>query len=251
MGVRLRRQAVVLVGPLLLAGALLLAACGGDDSGASAPTSSAPTEVLTAEQLADLLVTPADLDGDWQTDESPFGDWPNGEPGVVPEDPEAELPTPSFCEEASAEAWAAADLQWQAFTQLIDYPDATTEGVGHGLIVSVGLLSGDAAELEARFADLHDGVTACLGGPTDLGYAIWTSEELDLGDVGDEGIASHDVFVGEDGSQTSTYSVAIVRRGTILMYINLMEFAQGAETEALLSNSDIQYILIAASAKLP
>gem|GEM_PF-6152455 len=170
---------------------------GGGAPGGSGPAGLAPTEVLTAVQLANLLVTPADLDDHWQTDDTPFGDRPNGQRGVVLEDPVAQLPTPAFCEDASAEAWAA-NLQWQAFTQLIEYLDVlTSERAGHGLVVQEGLLSSHA---------LRDDVAACFGGPTDLGYATWTSKEPDLGDVGDDRNASRDVLVGHDGRQTSSRS---------------------------------------------
>lgn len=228
----------------LAAVAVTLAACGG---GAEPPT---------AEVLAKALVVPEDLEGDWLPDES-FAEWPDGKPGVIPEDQRGMMPTIEFCEGAGeASVAAAADLTWQAFTQLnMDLPEVSGAGAGNpGNMVAVqeSLLAGDAADIEATFTALRDGVTACFGGPTESEDGSYTSAELAVGDLGDDRIASRDVLLQADGAEVAwTNNTALVRKGAVLMGVNVIEVVLGADTQPVLTEENVQAILTTIADKLP
>ena len=71
----------------------------------------------TPEQLASVLVTEDDFDGEWTVNVPP--DAEDGVSGVVPAEQQEMLPRIDFCDKASEESRAAAKaLRWQAFRQL-------------------------------------------------------------------------------------------------------------------------------------
>jgi len=236
--------------------AVTLAACGGggaDDEGGGGAAGAVPA----AEVLADLLVTPEDLDSDWLLDEA-FTEWPDGRPGVIPEDQLGMMPTVEFCDAASDESRAAAaELRWQVFTQLnMDVPGITRSGegqVGNMVAVQEYMLAGEVADIEAAFAALKDGVSACVGVPTEIeGEGTYTSELLDVGDIGDDRIATRDVLEQGEGESVVlwTSNNVFARTGTILWSVNIIELVGGAETEAVLDAEEIQAIIDTAAGKI-
>lgn len=168
----LPRQAVMVA---LVVGALV--ACSGDGGDQPTPpassgqvtTSGPPTppatspgasqQVPTSSDLVGYLVVPADLGVDWSQWEG-FAAWPDGAPGVIPDDQRLLLPRLPMCPGAGAQTVElAANLQWQAFTQL---HQATPDQFANMVVVQQLLLADEPDKTAATFAALRDGLTSCL-----------------------------------------------------------------------------------------
>lgn len=261
MRLNICREAAVSVGRVLgvtatTALALTLAACGSADGGGDGGGGDAAGAVPAAEVLADLLVTPEDLEGDWLLDEA-FAEWPDGQPGVIPQDQQGMMPTIDLCDAASEESRAAAEgLEWQVFTQLnMDIPEITrtAEGqVGNMVAVQEYMLAGEVSDIEATFAALRDGIDACIDVPTEMEEGTVTSERLDVGEIGDDRIATRTVLDDRSGGGVVlwTGNDAIVRIGTILWSVNVIELIAGADAEPVLDADEIQSIIDTAAEKI-
>lgn len=237
------------VAVLAAAAFLLLAAGGGcgSDNG-SLPTDGGAVPVASAEQLAGMLVTAGDLEGEWTPWER-FAEWPGGKPGVIPEDQRPLLPRIEPCAEAgAAAAEAARKLTWQAFTQLhLKGADPAKNMV----FVQEFLLAGDAAAIQSTFAALRDGMVACLGKQTETPDGeICTSQAAEVPAVGDDRIAERDLVDEPGGRATWDGRQALVRDGTVLMGVTVFEVMLGESTK-LLGVDDLDAILTAAARKLP
>lgn len=248
----MRRTWGVAVGTLTLA--IALAACGG--TGGAEEAGGAAGAVPADELLAELLLTTEDLDGDWVTD-SVFTEWPDGQPGVVPEDQRGRMPTIDLCDAASEESRAVAeDLEWQVFTQVnMDVPAVTrgTEGqTGNIVAVQEGMIANEVAVIETAFNALRDGLEACAGVPVEVEEGTVTSEVIDVGEAGDDRIAIRSEVEegGGGGVVVWTTNRVIGRTGTVLWYMNVMEIIAGEGTDAVLSPDSIREIISTAAEKI-
>lgn len=232
--------------------ACTLVGCAGQGDGDASPTTpadspaatSSTTTVPTADELAGLLVTPEDLGPDWSAWEG-FEAWPDGAPGVIPEDQRELVPTLELCPAAGEEAVAlAAELPWQAFTQLhqeTDDPFAT-------MVVAQELLLADEPERTAEtFATLRDGLSACLAASDD--WEIGRGESLEVPAVGEERYAER--TSGFDAEARRDARLVLVKDGAVLMAIRIDEVLISPDAEATLTPETVNTIVTAMADKLP
>lgn len=231
---------------------MTLVACAGGTTGGDETMGGAAGAVPAADLLAEMLLTPADVDGEWAPDEA-FAEWPNGQPGVIPDDQQGMMPTIDLCDAASEESRSAAEgLDWQVFTQLnLALPEIarTAEGqAGNMVAVQEYLLAHEVETVEATFKALRDGFEACV----DVSTEGVTSEFLDVGEVGDDRIAFRSVLQEGDGAGAVLWTVTDVvgRTGTVLWSLNVIEIVAGADTEPVLTAGDIQTVIATAAKKL-
>lgn len=249
--------------PLRLAIAALavstLLGCAGQGGGGAAPTTPAGTTttgtaapspggpVPSAADLAGHLVTPADLGSDWTLWEG-FADWPGGEPGVVPDDQRALLPKLELCPSAGEEAAAlAADLPWQAFTQLrqeTDDPFAT-------MVVAQELLLADEPDRTAQtFTTLRDGLTSCLTENQSSGdWEIGRTERLEVPAVGEDRYAERSSALDAEARRDSR--LVLVKDGAVLMAVRIDEVLISPDAEAGLPQETVDAVVTAMANKLP
>lgn len=209
--------------PLLLGGVIFaFVGCneGSDESTVtselSAPESTADLgQVPDAEQLAEMLLTDADLDGGWSV--NPWGlpptDWSSINFG---ESKFRQL----VCDDAPEDFRAAVhDLHWQAFVHLDDSADEN--------VVEELLWADEPDVAESFYATLEKGLDVCMRSSMDAEGAggVETWEALAVPEVGDERMAvliSHDTF----------QYVALVRDGPVLMYVYMTARPTADNTEA-------------------
>jgi PknH-like protein len=248
----------VLRSAMLVAAAttLLLAACGSDQD--SSPPGDSPSAgwsagtVPTAEQLASVLLTVDDLEGDWTSWEGPDAS-PTGVPGVVPEDQRGNLPTLEFCDRASdASVRAAEQLEWTAFRQLnLTTPDAPRE---HQVFVQEFLAAADPAETAATYDALRDGITACAGATTEYSDGVvGTSKKLRVPALGDAAIATREIVKEPSPRGAATWDLryVTVRDGPVLMSVQVGEVTVGDEVQTLINGPVLDDILTRIDRKLP
>ncbi len=160
--------------------------------GATSPGDGAtrPPVPPTAGELSSILITPAELGPEWSLWEG-FATWPDGQPGIIPEDQRALLPGIPLCAHAGEEALALAPtLRWEVFTQL---HRATPDPFATMVVAQQFLLADEPAAVERTFTVLRDGLTRCLtaypvslsflgDGPLELGEG-GHDVQLELGEV--------------------------------------------------------------------
>lgn len=241
-------------GAVLLGGAVLvLAACGGTGTDSASPSAAwAEGTVPTAEQLAAVLVTADDLEGQWEVPVPE--DAGAAVDGVVSEEQQEMLPSLELCDEASEESVAAAEgLRWQAFRQLQMTPEdpldmAGGDRSGHMIFLQEFLLADEPDQVEATFDALRDGLAACLG-PIEAGEeGPGMSEELAVPEVGDDryGVL---VSVEEAGGAGTWYlNNALVRSGPVLMLTDVVEITLGEGLDNELDREEIDALITAAAA---
>lgn len=249
--------------PLRLAIAALavgaLVGCAGQGGGGATPTSPAATSttapttpsptspVPSATELAGYLVTPADLGPDWAPWEG-FEAWPDGEPGVIPDDQRDLLPTPALCPSAGEEAIALAEgLPWQAFTQLHQETDTPFDT----MVVAQQLLLADEPERTTEtFTTLRDGLTSCLTENLSAGdWEIGRDERLEVPAVGEDRYAER--TSGFDGEARRDTRLVLVRDGSVLMAVRIDEVLISPDAEATLSPETVNDLLTTMADKLP
>ncbi len=213
---------------------LSMVGCGDDD---------AESEPPTAEELASRLVSVDDFEGDWTVDEGPEGtDVPLS--GVISEDQSDLLPTLELCEAASAESRAAAeDLRWMAFRQItlaVDDPiDPPTDREGHIVFAQEFLLSGETDEVEATFGLLRDGLESCLGDVPASEEGPGTAETMIVPDLGDDRIGTLTTIEEEGGWAEWRLHNVLVRQGSILMSVEVVDIRAGEGVEPWYSIEEV------------
>jgi hypothetical protein len=251
------RPLVVLVG----AAALVLCGCAGDGSESTSQPSSSPTAtwsagvVPTADQLASVLVTDGDYEGTWTVNVPP--DAQAGASGAVTEEQQAMLPRIVLCDRASAESRAAAEaLRWQAFRQLdqseedpLDMESGDREG--HMIFVQEFLASGDAAAIEATFTALRDGMRACQGAIPAGEEGPGMTEPMAIPDVGDDRYGDVTTLGEAGGGAYWLLHNSLVRQGTVLMDLQVVDIVMGEGVEPVYTTEDIGTFLTTAVGKLP
>lgn len=229
-----------LLGLAMLATAAVLAACG--DAGSTPPT---------AEQLATRLVTTTSFDGAWMIERGP-DDGSDMTSGVIPEDQRELLPSIELCDDATAEARAAADsLSWSAFRQMnldVDDPiNPPNDRSGHMVFVQQFLTSGDASELATTFELLHSGSEACFGAIPAGDEGPGTAEAMAVPAVGDErfGVLT---TMGEAGgwAEWRLHSF-FVRDGDVLMSFVVVDIRAGEGVEPYFTTDDLDRMITIAA----
>lgn len=253
---RNRRALVALTGAAIL----LLGACGGGGSETVSPSSSATPAwsqgaVPTAAQLASVLVTEDDYDGEWTVNVPEDAEMAIS--GVVTEAQQAMLPKIELCDKADEESRsAAAALRWQAFRQLdqseqdpIDM--ATGDRVGHMIFVQEFLLSGDPADVEATFNALRDGMRACLGAIPAGEEGPGTAEPMTIPEVGDDRYGDLTTLAEAGGNASWMLHNSLVRQGPVLMDLQVVDIVMGEGVQPAFTTEDIGTFLSTAVEKLP
>jgi hypothetical protein len=239
---------------------LLLAACGsdqdgtrpGDSPGAGSGSSWSAGAVPTAEQLASVLVTVDDLEGEWTSWEGPDAS-PTGVPGVVPEDQRGNLPRLEFCDKAGeASVQAAEQLRWAAFRQLnLTTPD---EPRSHQVFAQEFLLAGVPSEVASTYAALQAGIEACTGVTTEYGDGVvGHSRALEVPALGDASTGTHEIVEEPSPRGPATWDIrnVVVRDGAVLMSVQLGEVTVGKEIERVMDRATVDSIVTTIAQKLP
>lgn len=221
-----------------------VANCGSDEEATSPPT---------AERLAATLVSVDDYEGEWTVNVGPEGSV-DMSTGLVPDEAQGLLPGFELCDEASAEARAAAEaVRWKAFRQLdlalddpIDPPDRT----GHMVFLQEFLTSDEADEVNATFEMISDGMQACLGdvpvdeeGPASAG-------EMTLPDLGDDRYGVLLTVEEAGGNAEWRIHSALVRQGPVLALIQVVDIRAGEGVEPYYSIDDVGAMMQTAVDKL-
>lgn len=239
---------------------LLLGSCGGEGTTSASPSPGdrsawSQGDVPTAEQLASVLVTADDLDGEWAVNVPP--DEEAAISGVVSESQQEMLPKLEFCARASEESRSAADaLRWQAFRQLdqseadpIDM--AAGDRVGHLIFVQEYLMSGDPAEVQATFEALRDGMRACLGRIPAGEEGPGRAAPMTIPAVGDDRYGVLTTLEEAGGGAYWLLHNSVVRQGPVLMDLQVVDIVMGEGVEPAFTTEDIGAFLTTAVARLP
>lgn len=201
--------------------AALAAACGGTNE-----------SVRSAEELAEMLITPADLEGRWA--EPTMGEGDEIVSGVVTEEQREYLPTLDLCDAASAESRATAQgLAPLAFRQLdlsVDDPiEPPADREGHLVFVQEFLFSAAPETTETTFDSLVAGLRACLGDfPADE-EGPGRTEEYAIPAVGDDRYATLTTLEEAGGWAEWMIYNTFVREGAILMSFVIIDIRAGAD----------------------
>lgn len=211
---------------------LVLAGCTGGDStqdqpaAASTPVPTATQQVPDAQQLAEMLVTSDELDGEWSS--NPWGEPPTDRSSL------AFGTGPFLCGDAPSDSINAMNaLRWQAIRQL-DWPTA-------GRHIRQVLLADEPSATGALFADLRDGLEACVGSTeSDERGRSWVWESIATPDVGDDRIGVL-ISIREPGVDVAYLGhVVLVRDGPVVMYARIGENLYGAGAESGLADDEIR-----------
>jgi hypothetical protein len=248
------------LGALVSAAVLLLGACATDDatttSPATSPTPAWSQEVVpTPEQLASVLATEDDFDGEWTVNVPP--DAADGVSGVVPPEQQEMLPRLDLCDRASEESIAAVKaLRWQAFRQLdmteddpVDF--AAGDMSGHMNFVQEFLLADEPSQVESTFTALRDGSQACLGEIPAGEEGPGKVEQMNIPAVGDDRYGELLTMEEAGGGAQWRLHQVFVRDGSVLMFIDVAEIVAGEGTEPQFTTEDIDTFITTAVAKLP
>lgn len=239
---------------------LALGACSEDSSEPAAPSSSATPgwssgTVPTAEQLASVLVTVDDYDGEWTENLPPEAQ--GGTPGVVPEEQQEMLPRIELCGKAGAASRAAAEgLRWQAFRQLDQAEEdpidmAAGDRVGHMIFVQQFLTSDDPAETETTFDALRDGMQACQGRIPAGEEGPGKAEPMTVPEVGDDRYGELTTIEEAGGGAVWLLHNTLVRQGPVLMDLQVVDIVAGEGERPAFTSQDIDRFLTTAVGKLP
>ncbi len=234
---------------------LLLGSCGGGGTTSAPPSpsdgpASSQGAVPTSEQLASVLVTVDDLDGEWTVNVPP--DDEAAISGVVSEAQQGMLPRIEFCTRASDESQAAADaLRWQAFRQLDQSEEdpidmAAGDRVGHLIFVQEYLLAADPAEIATTFDALRDGMRACLGRIPAGEEGPGRAEPMTIPEVGDDRYAVLTTLAEAGGGATWLLHESVVRQGAVLMDLQVVDIVMGDGVEPAFTAEDIGTFLTTA-----
>jgi len=220
-------------------------------SGSAAPGSASATTAPGVPSPADLaahLVTPGELGADWSQWEG-FAAWPDGAPGVIPDDQRALLPTLPLCPGAGEEAVALAEgLRWQAFTQL--HQD-TRDQFATMVVAQQLLLADEPDRTAATFATLRDGLTRCLtGNLPEADWEIGLREPLEVPAVGDDRFAERGSSF-ESGEARRDTRLVLVVDGPILMAIQIDEILIRPDAEATLTPEVVDSLVTTMAGRLP
>lgn len=210
-----------------------VANCGSDEEATAPPT---------AEQLAATLVNVDDYQGEWTVNLGPEGST-EMTTGVVPEDLQDLLPGFELCDEASADARAAADaMRWMAFRQLdlaVDDPIQPPDRTGHMVFVQEFLTAEDADEVTATFDLLSEGMQACLGEVAIEDEGPSTAAEMTLPDLGDDRFGVLLTVEEAGGNAEWRIHSALVRQGPVLALIQVVDIRAGEGVEPYYSIDDV------------
>lgn len=239
---------------------LLLGACGGNGSeSASLSSIDEPAwsqgAVPTAEQLASVLVTPDDFDGQWTVNAPP--DAQAAIPGVVAEGQQEMLPKIELCPKASEESRSAADaLRWQAFRQLDQSEQnpldmAAGDRVGHMIFVQQFLMSGHPAEVEKTFSAVRDGMRACQGKIPAGEEGPGKTEPMTIPEVGNDRYGDLTTLEEAGGGAYWLLHNSLVRQGPVLMDLQVVDIVMGSGVQPAFTTEDIGTFLTTAVGKLP
>ena len=201
---------------LVLAGALSIVGCGGDDdrggSPSLSPASSPPAtaaQAYTPEQLEAALLTAADLGAGWtETQRSAFTANEPGHPSV-----EDSLP---LCPQAAEQAKKLDELASDAGAD-VELEQAPTGGA----LYLVRQLAWSDDQVQEYFTTLDEAIALCVGSSWEVGDGKVSLEALEAPALGDESTSVAAVAArGEsEGATTWTSRLTVARYGTTLMAV--------------------------------
>ena len=211
---------------------LLLASCGGSETGG----------LPTQQDLAAALLTAEDLGGEWLA-------VPDFASGILSDEMRGEISLPDLCSAADAAAVeAAAGLEWQvgaAFSR----GEAPPNGYVPTLVEL--MLVGEPGDIASTFEALRRGLAACAG--TDQvfeGEGTFRIEEVSLPGVGDDRIGLR--YQQTDAPANHVHfdmRPMLVRDGAVIMWLNETEITRAAEPAVPVG--ELGDILTAAVENLP
>ncbi|MFM2047065.1 MAG: hypothetical protein RL383_1142 [Actinomycetota bacterium] len=222
-------------------------------SGCSDSSTGDDTQVMTGAELAGLLLSPGDIEGEWTLNKGPEG---GGLPesGEITDADRDQLPQVQVCDKASAAAKEAiSNLRWQAYRQLDrtenDPLDPPKDREGHMEFVQQYLMSDEPSRITTLYGDAAPGFIECLGDIPAGEEGPGTSTEVQIGQVGDERVAVLSRFEEAGGTgMWNIYSV-LVRKGAVLVSVTAVDIVMG-DLEAELTLSDVSDIVETAVSKL-
>jgi hypothetical protein len=240
---RIDRRAVVVVA----AGVLLLAGCSSGGESSPVPSTDASGGPST-DTLLSALVTPDDLEGEWEV---------LGSPGVIAEDsPYAPGVLPVVCGEAGADS--AAEPAWQVEVTLLAAQPGPDQGQPAQLVEYLAAV--DPAEIGTTFAAVRDEMARCFGEQTDpgTGYVVRVVQQGGVPAVGDEqtGVLVQGAGFDPVGGDASTFvtHLALVRTGAVLIAVGLLEQGYVADytgdISVTLTDDEFAALVTAAVAKV-
>lgn len=212
------------------------------------PSQTTTAEVPSPTQLAGYLVSPADLGPGW-TLWNGFADWPDGTPGIIPAEQREIIPQLAMCPSAGADTVAlAANLQWQAFTQL---HRSTADEFSNMIVAQQLLLADEPTSVATTFSTLRDGRTSCL--TENLPSADWEiglRERLEVPAVGDARFAERSFSFDPGGAQRDTRLI-LVQSGSVLLLIQVDELLLTPDAVAQLTSADLDALVETMVQRLP
>lgn len=216
-----------------------LASCGGEAA------------IATADELAASLVGVESLQGTWTVNVPPDG---GGIPesGIVPEEMQDMLPQLGLCDAAGPDAQSAAEeLTWKAFRQLdltVEDPiEPPGDRSGHMVFVQESLTSGEPDAIKATFDALRSGFEACLGDIPPGEEGPGTAEAFPVPGVGDDRFGVLTV-IGESGGYGEwRIHTAVVRRGSALMSMNVVDIRMGEAVDPYFTSEQVEDMIVTAA----
>jgi hypothetical protein len=239
---------------------LVLPACG------SEPAKDTGGGIMSAKELAAVLVAPKDLGGGWSTVTVPESEGGN-DSGIVTDKNRGLIPKIEFCDKASKESSkAAAALDWKAFRQLnyaTETPTASpserepgdrTRPQHHIVFVQEFLMSGETGQVEKAYDALAAGVEDCWGEETKYPDGeVGNSSSFEVPAIGDDRIGTREL-VKEPGpaQQSATWDIrnVIARDGDVLLGITVAEITT-EKVKPMLDDARIGEIVTTIADRLP
>lgn len=210
----------------------------------------------SVEDMADALLTPADLTGEWTVNAgNPDASEGTLAPSGILTDAQREvLPRVQLCDRASGDAQDAADaFEWEVYRQLdqtVDDPiDPPTDREGHKVFLQESMMSDDPDDLIALFDDLLPGIEACLGDIPADEEGPGTAEKIEITSGGDEQIAVLSRIEEAGGQGVWNVYNAVIRKGSVALSIMLVDVYLG-DLQPVVDNADFDAIVSLAMSKL-
>ncbi len=212
----------VVRGSMLLFGLGVFTSCGGEET------------IHTADDLSRMLLTDADLDGEWVLFNGPQGgDEMVDASGILTEEQRELVPSFDLCDRASDDSRkVAAALRPLVFRQLDlvveDGIDPPFDRAGHMVFLQEFLYVDPPYLMASSFASLREGMNQCLGevpaGEEGPGYV----ETLPIPEVGEDRLGAL-ITIEEAGGWAEWHvQEALVREGAVLMRLVLVDIRAGA-----------------------
>lgn len=242
-----------LTGVALVVSLAMLPACGDD-------TEPEPSDGMSAEEVAALLITADDLGEGWSVMQ-PEGEDDTFVDGVVTDENRDYLPLIGLCDDADDDAKKAAGaVEWQAFRQLgfdtgmpAPTPDQRVRQA-HLVFAQEFLLNDDATAVEDTFDTLAAGIEACAGTTETApdGERIKTTL-LELPELGDDAVGVR-MLVTEPGpkKRVAVWDLrnVMVRDGDFLVGVMFTEITT-PKIQPQFTDADVEQVVTTALERLP